>query len=190
MRWEVTRHEDRLGSLSDTQTAGLPPRVPLRPDRSRFCEHKPKRCFCVRARHGGAVRSAWALAPGAQRRGRPCAFACVETTSGYRTAARNSAREHILGQVLLKQGLLFPDRLDVCRRLLEPNQGEGSFWRRSPALQTEGKSFKFPLCAWRWVQEFINDLKNTLLQVIQGLREAAFFPSEFELSKPSLLSQI
>lgn len=66
----------------------------------------------------------------------------VETTVGYRDAARINSGKHSLGQVLLKQGLLLSKRLDVSMLLLESNQGEESFWGRSPVLQPEGNSCK------------------------------------------------
>ena len=98
-------------------------------------------------------------------------MATVETTVFYRKAARINYGKHVLGQVLLKQGLLLSKRLEVSRLLLESNQGEESFWRRSPVLQSEGDSRKLQLCIWRWVQEFVNNLKDILLLGIQGLME-------------------
>ena len=38
-------------------------------------------------------------------------------------------------------------------------------------MQSEGDSRKLQLCIWRWVQEFVNNLKDILLLGIQGLME-------------------
>lgn len=117
----------------------------------------------------GAVPSAWALAHDAQHIGRLCApAATVETTVSYRRAARINSGKHVHGQVLLK-GLLLSKRLDVSRLLLKSNHSEESFWRRSPV----GVRRKFlQLCVWRQVQDLVNNLKDTLLLVIQGQMKA------------------
>lgn len=91
----------------------------------------------------GAVPSARALAHDAQHLCGLCAsHPPVEVSIGHRKAARTHSGKHVLGQVLLKRGLLLSKRLDVSRLRLESDQGEESFWRRSPFWQSEGNSHK------------------------------------------------